>query len=107
MKYLQIAYEHQPQNYEELVLVPGIGAKSIRALALISDLVYGTHVSWKDPAKYAFAHGGKDGIPYPVNRVAYDENINLLKTAVDNAKLGNREKLLALRKLSDFYETPS
>ena len=65
---LSNAYEIQPENYEELLTIRGIGPKAVRALALISELVYGKELSWKDPAKFSFAHGGKDGIPYPVDR---------------------------------------
>ncbi len=101
---LQMAYELQPKNYEELVAIKGIGPKTIRSLALISELVYGTKASWKDPAKYSFAHGGKDKIPYPVNKRLYDNNVNILKEAVSNAKLGDKEKLHAIRRLSSFYQ---
>lgn len=96
------AYEFQPKNYEELVAVRGLGTKSIRALALISKLVYGTEPSWHDPVNYSFAHGGKDGYPYPVDRKTYDKSIEVLCTAVENAKLGKKEKLNALCKLKEF-----
>ncbi len=104
MKALQAAYEIQPQNYEELVSLRGIGPKSIRALALVSELVYGAPPSWRDPVKYSFTHGGKDGIPYPVDRKTYQTTIDVLKTAIDNARLGNEEKLRAVRRLHEFIE---
>ncbi|NIM47133.1 MAG: DUF763 domain-containing protein [Candidatus Aenigmarchaeota archaeon] len=97
------AYEFQPKNYEQLILVKGMGPKSIRALALLSKLIYGKEPSWKDPVKFSFAHGGKDGHPYPVNRKTYDKSIEILKTAVENAKIGNKEKMFAIKRLKDFY----
>ncbi len=100
---LEKAYELQPKTYEELVSIKGVGPKTIRSLALISDLVYGSKLSWKDPTKYAFAHGGKDGIPYPVNRKLMDQTTSILKNAVYQAKLGESDKLKAIRRLKGFY----
>ncbi|MFQ6061633.1 MAG: DUF763 domain-containing protein [Methanosarcinales archaeon] len=102
MKVLQKVYEIQPKDYEELVAFRGIGPKNLRALALISDLIYGTNPSWKDPVKYSFAHGGKDGHPYPVNQKVYDTSIQALKQAIENAKIGNKEKLSAIKRLNEF-----
>jgi len=82
--------------------VPGVGPKTIRALALVSDIVYGSPASMKDPARFSFAHGGKDGHPYPVNRVVYDESIHYLRDAVDKARIGRTDKLQALERLSDW-----
>ncbi len=104
LTYLKNAYEFQPKNYEELVSIHSIGPSSVRALALISEVVYGTRLSWSDPAKFSFAHGGKDGIPYPVNREVMDSNIKFLNYAVRSAKLGDKEKLSALRRLSHFIK---
>ncbi len=100
---LKKAYEFQPQSYEELISIKGLGAKTVRALALISEVIYGSELSWKDPAKFSFAHGGKDGIPYPVDRALMDENTEFLKQAVEQAKLGNKEKINAVRRLRNFY----
>ncbi len=102
LKNLKAAYEIQPKNYEELVSLKGIGSKSLRALALISQLIYGSEVSWEDPVKYSFAHGGKDGIPFPVNKKVYDSSIRTLKEALESAEIGKKEKLNALKKLSKF-----
>lgn len=99
---LKSAYELQPQNYEELVSLKGIGPKSVRALALVSEIIYGKSPSWKDPAKYSFAHGGKDGFPYPVDRENYDKTILILKTALQNARIGEMEKINAIRRLNNF-----
>jgi len=93
------AYENKPQNFESLLALEGIGPKTLRALSLISELVYETPVSLRDPASYSFAHGGKDGHPYPVDRKTYDSSIQFLAQAVDKAKIGDREKLEAFRRL--------
>ncbi len=102
MDILQKAYEIQPESYEELVYIKGMGPKKIRALALISDLVYGTYPSWKDPVKYSFAHGGKDGFPYPVDREVYDTSIQTLADAIEGAKLDNKDRYYAIKRLRDF-----
>ncbi len=101
-KVLKNAYELQPQNYRELISLKGIGPKKIRALALISDLVYGAESSWNDPVKYSFTHGGKDGYPYPVDREVYDNSIETLKNALDEAKLNKKEKYNAIKRLESF-----
>lgn len=95
-------YDFQPRNYEEFLSVKGVGPKTVRALALISELVYGEKPAWKDPIKYSFAVGGKDGVPYPVNRNVMDKTINILQTGIDEAKLGREEKLLALKRLKSL-----
>lgn len=97
---LQKAYEIQPENYEELLSVRGIGPKTVRALALISELIYGTESSWRDPVKYSFAHGGKDGHPYPVNKERYDKSVSTLKESIEQAKIGKKERLKALKRLN-------
>ena len=99
---LKNAWEIQPNNYEELLMLKGFGPKKIRALALISDLVYGEEASWKDPVKYSFTHGGKDGFPYPVDKEVYDNSINVLRQAVDESKIDNKDKLNAIKRLDDF-----
>lgn len=96
---LKQAWEIQPSNYEELISLNGIGPKKIRALALISDLVYGSKPSWEDPVKYSFTHGGKDGYPYPVDREVYDHSIKTVKEAVEEAKLDKKDKYNALKRL--------
>jgi hypothetical protein len=101
-KALQEVYELQPRNYEELLGFKGVGAATVRGLALIAELIYGEKPSWKDPVKYSFAYGGKDGVPYPVDRRAMDESIQILRRAVEDAKLGDREKLNALNRLRVF-----
>lgn len=99
---LKNAWEIQPENYEELILLKGIGPKKIRALALISDLVFGESASWEDPVKYSFTHGGKDGFPYPVDKEVYDNSINTMRDAIDQAKLKKDEKMKAIKRLDEF-----
>ena len=94
------AYDNPPENFESLLATHGVGPKTIRALALIADLLYGAKASLRDPATFSFAHGGKDGIPYPVDRQAYDRSIEILREAVNRAKVADREKLKALRRLA-------
>lgn len=99
-------YEAQAENFEALLGVPGLGAKGLRALALLSELVYGAPASFRDPARFSFAHGGKDGTPYPVDRATYDKTIAVLEQAIRRARLGEREELAALRRLSLLFRSP-
>lgn len=103
LKSLKKAYELQPRDYEELVSLKGVGKQSLRALALISELIHGTEPSWEDPAKYSFTVGGKDGTPFPVNRDTYDESISFLKESLNKLE-DSKEKKRALKKLSEFME---
>lgn len=103
-KALQMAYELQPSSYEELISLKGIGPSKIRALALISELIYGSSPSWRDPAKYSFAHGGKDGTPFPVDRKTYDHSIRTLKEALEGAELDKGEKYEAIKRLSRYAD---
>ncbi|MCS7215133.1 MAG: DUF763 domain-containing protein [Thermodesulfovibrio sp.] len=93
-------YEKQPANFEALLEIKGVGAKVLRAIALTSEIIYGTPISFKDPARYSFAHGGKDRIPYPVDRKLYDKTIEIMKKAIEEAKIGRGEKISALRRIS-------
>ena len=95
-------YDIQPQNYEQLISVPGIGPASIRALSLIGEIIFGTKASWQDPVKYNFAHGGKDGVPYPIARRTYDRSISYLSSAIEGADIEREQRILALRKLAQF-----
>lgn len=92
-------HEFQPKNYEELLAFKGVGPKTVRALALIAKIIYGKEASWVDPVKYTFAHGGKDKIPYPIDRKTYDESIMILKECIKASEIGNKEKLEALKRL--------
>jgi uncharacterized protein len=93
-------YERQADDFETLLSLPGVGPKTIRALALIAELVYDTPASRSDPALFSYAHGGKDGFPFPVDRPTYDRTIEILRTAVGQAKIGRSERLDALRRLA-------
>ncbi|MEM2975620.1 MAG: DUF763 domain-containing protein [Candidatus Bathyarchaeia archaeon] len=99
---LKQAYEFQPKNYEELLGLKGIGPATVRGLALISELIYGEAPSWEDPVKYSFAYGGKDGVPFPVDRKAMDESIEMLKNAIRNVRLGDSEKFELLKRLKNY-----
>ncbi|MGB3129575.1 MAG: DUF763 domain-containing protein [Dehalococcoidia bacterium] len=96
-------YERKPEGFENLLGMQGVGPKTIRALSLVSELVWGVAPSFNDPARYSFAHGGKDGIPYPVDRKTYDKTTAILARAVRKAKLGNREEMEALRRLHRVF----
>jgi uncharacterized protein len=99
---LNCLYEFQPQNYEELLSVKGVGPATVRGLALVAELVYGEEPSWEDPVKFSFAYGGKDGVPFPVDRKAMDESIEILRQTVEEAKIGENEKLESLQRLRRF-----
>jgi hypothetical protein len=98
-KILLKTYEQAPASFESLINISGVGPKTLRALALIGELLYGARPSFRDPARYSFAHGGKDGFPYPVDRNIYNESIAFLESAIKKAKIGENERLKALRKL--------
>ena len=83
---LRVAYDKQPENYEQFLCIRGIGPATVRALALISELIYGEAPSWRDPVKFSFAFGGKDGVPYPVDKRTMDETTEILSNAVKEAK---------------------
>jgi hypothetical protein len=93
-------YERQPTDFAALLGMEGVGARTLRALSLVGELVYGAPVSIKDPARFSFAHGGKDGHPYPVDKKTYDKSIETLSNAVRKANIGQREQVEALRRLT-------
>jgi len=98
-KIMKKIYDVHPTTYEDLLSQRGVGPNTIRALALISDLLYGEQPSWEDPIRYTFAHGGKDGVPHPVDLPTYAASIEVLEDAITQAKIGQREKLQALQRL--------
>jgi len=104
-KVLEMAYNLQPENFEDLLLIRGIGKSAVRALALIAELVYDAHYSRKDPAKFSFALGGKDGVPFPVNRYDYERVIEFMESAIRQAELSDFERRSMLRRL--FRISPS
>jgi len=96
---LAAAADRGPSDYPELLLTPGVGARTVRALAMVAEVVHGAPCRFTDPARFSFAHGGKDRHPFPVPTRVYDETIRVLKSAVRNARLGREEALGALRRL--------
>jgi hypothetical protein len=103
-KVMLATYERQPEDFERLLGLRGVGPKTIRSLALIGELIYEAPASTRDPARYSFAHGGKDGHPYPVNREVYDQSIDFLRQSLDRSRLDRSDKREALRKLARFLE---
>ncbi len=99
------AYEAQPEDYTSLLAVKGIGAKGLRALALVAELTYGEPTSVRDPVSFSFAHGGKDGTPYAVDRATYDTTIASLRSAVAETKVGHSVKSAALKRLARLERT--
>jgi hypothetical protein len=104
-KILSRTHEIKPADFEKLLLVKGLGEKTLRALSLLVHLIYNSPLSFKDPALFSFAHGGKDGYPFPVERDTCDRSIAILKEAVNRAKIGEYEKLRALKRLYKFTST--
>jgi hypothetical protein len=98
---LAAAADRGPADFAELLLVPGVGARTVRALAMVSEVVHGAPYRFTDPARFSLAHGGKDGHPFPVPLKVYDQTIAVLKSAVQHAKLGREEALAALRRLDE------
>ncbi|HEY4445872.1 MAG TPA: DUF763 domain-containing protein [Steroidobacteraceae bacterium] len=96
---LAAAADAGPKDYAELLLTPGIGARTVEALAFVAEVLHGAPSRFSDPARFSLAHGGKDGHPFPVPIKVFDETIRLLKRAVDHAKLGSSEGLAAIRRL--------
>jgi len=99
---LWLTHEEQPADFEELLLLKGMGPRTLQSLALVSEVIYGTPTRFDDPARFSFAHGGKDGHPFPVPTKVYDETISTLQTAIQKAKIGNSDKLQAIKKLSEI-----
>ncbi|CAN7698127.1 DUF763 domain-containing protein [Rhizobium leguminosarum] len=98
---LAAAADRGPTDFEELLLVPGVGARTVKALAMVAEVVHGAPCRFSDPARFSIAHGGKDRHPFPVPLKVYDETIAMMKSAVQNGKLGREEELQALKRLDD------
>lgn len=96
---LATAYQTQPQNFEELLLTKGLGPRTLQSLALVSEVIYGAPSRFTDPARFSFAHGGKDGHPFPVPLKIYDESIRILHDSIEKSKLGYKEKSDCIRRL--------
>jgi hypothetical protein len=98
---LAAAADRGPKDFAELLLTPGVGARTVASLAFVAEVIHGAPCRFKDPARFSLAHGGKDGHPFPVPLKVYDETIAVLKRAVGSAKLGRGEKLAAIKRLDD------
>ncbi len=98
---LAAAAERGPLDFPDLLLTPGVGARTVRSLAMVAEVVHGAPYRFRDPARFSLAHGGKDRHPYPVPIKVYDETIRVLKSAVQNARLGRDEELDTLKRLDD------
>ena len=96
---LATAYESRPENFESLMLTPGLGPRTLQSLALVSEVIYGTPSRFTDPARFSFAHGGKDGHPFPVPTRVYDESIRILGDSIEKSKLGYTDKSECLKRL--------
>lgn len=98
---LAAAAEQGPTDFPDLLLIPGVGARTVQSLAMVAEVVHGAPYRFQDPARFSLAHGGKDSRPFPVATSVYDQTIKVLKSAVQKAKLGNSETLAALKRLDD------
>jgi hypothetical protein len=96
---LAVAHEAGANDFESILLTPGLGPRTLQSLALISEVIHGTPTRFNDPARFSFAHGGKDGHPFPVPLEVYDKNIEILKKAIDKSRLDNSDKRVAFRRL--------
>ena len=96
---LATSYENQPQDFEALLLTPGLGPRTLQSLTLVSEVIYGTPSRFTDPARFSFAHGGKDGHPFPVPTRVYDESIRILGDSIEKSKLGYTDKSECLKRL--------
>jgi hypothetical protein len=103
-KILVKTYERAPAGFEQLLGIEGVGPKTLRALALASELVHGTPASTRDPARFAFAHGGKDGTPFPVDRSTYDRTIEMFSKAINRSAIDRSDKVDAFRRLARFAQ---
>ncbi|EHQ30748.1 DUF763 domain-containing protein [Mucilaginibacter paludis] len=101
---LWLAHEKRPSDFEELLLLEGLGPRTLQSLALVSEVIYGTPSRFTDPARFSFAHGGKDGHPFPVPVKVYDDTIATLQNAVHKAKLGFTDKQQAIKCLSQIAQ---
>jgi uncharacterized protein len=101
---LLATYEQPPEDFTALLARHGVGPKTLRALALASELIYGAPASTRDPARFAFAHGGKDGTPFPVDRDTYDRTIDILQRALNRASVDRSEKVAAFKRLAEWSE---
>lgn len=96
---LAAAADRGPKDFPDLLMTPGVGARTVQALAMVAEVIHGAPYRFSDPARFSLAHGGKDGHPFPVPLAVYDETLRVMRRAVDQARLGNEEKLAAIKRL--------
>jgi uncharacterized protein len=101
-KILLKTYERAPENFEALLGIEGVGPRTLRALTLASELLHGSPAAMRDPARFSFAHGGKDGTPFPVDKITYDRTIEILNKAINRSAIDRSEKVKAFRRLARF-----
>lgn len=104
-KKLELIQKINPSDFKELIMIKGVGPETIRALSLISYLIYGNPVSFEDPLLFSFAHGGKDGFPFFVKKKVYDRSIRILEEVIQDLKIGRKEKLEMMKKISRYLES--
>ena len=102
---LAVAYERELHDFAELLLLENLGPRTLQSLALVAEVVHGAPTRFSDPARFSFAHGGKDRHPFPVPLKTYDESLNFLRTSLDRAKVGDKDRLDGLRRLERFSRT--
>ena len=102
---LALAYEREFRDFASLLLMETLGPRTLQSLALVAEVVHGAPSRFSDPARFSFAHGGKDGHPFPVPLKTYDESLSVLRRALDSAKLGDPEKIDGFKRLDKFTRT--
>src|SRR5204863_672960 len=100
-----VAHERELKHFADLLLVEKLGSRTLQSLALVAEVIHGTPTRFADPARFSFAHGGKDGHPFPVPLKVYDESIGVLRRSLDAAKIGRTEKLDGMKRLDRFTRT--
>ena len=104
-KIIQKVHSIKPKNFEQLLMTEGVGPRTIRALSLVSEIIYGAKPSYEDPARYTFAHGGKDGTPYPVDREGYDKTLEIMEKGILKSQISLKEKTEAQGRLNQYQST--
>ncbi|HYF98539.1 MAG TPA: DUF763 domain-containing protein [Candidatus Saccharimonadales bacterium] len=97
-------HEIHPSNYEEFLSVTGVGPSTVRAISLIAELIFGSKTAWKDPIKFTFAHGGKDGVPHFIDRKTYDESIKFLQSSIEGSEISRQDRDQSLKKLVEYNQ---
>ena len=95
-------HEIHPSSYEKFLSIKGVGPKTVRAISLIAELVFGAKASWEDPVRFTFAFGGKDRVPYPVDRKSYDESISFLQSSIEGSEISRNERVESIKRLAKF-----